>query len=362
MNKYGRRRITTSGMLAACCISMTLWGCGAEEKKPDELVIEPILSEETDQTPPEEDIQTVFEAADSEDTQTDIETDPEDMQAASEESPETVSDSQTLYEQFLSNSISATVASDYSEGDYAEQILDKNTALTLTELEDRVSAYFFDPEYMDKTSCDRIQYAYVDCPDSSDETDRNLLVKFVGLNIYSQDDDSYAVFILNENNGQLYITGSYQCWARSETVAYANGILWNSGSSGAGDHGTDLSAILSNGKPASIYNARILSGQWTSSVNGSLYSEVFGDNTGHSLCVSIYTIGSEKYYQYDMTYCEEEEIPLCETYINRCRDEGDIKWVSEEEIETAIQNQCTAVGIDYSIIDQREETKWNDLS
>lgn len=354
MKRYAKQK---SALMTAACLVMVLCGCAAEENETDKLVIEPIVSEEDVPVNSEENSQTVPTA----DTQADIQTAPEDTPTNSIETSEPSSDSRSLYEQFLRNSISATVDSDYSEGDYSEQILEKNTAFTLTELENRVSAYFFNPEYTDKTSCDRIQYAYVDCPDSSDETDRNLLVKFVGLNIYSQDDDSYAVFILNENDGQLYITGSYQCWARSDTVAYANGILWSSGSSGAGDHGSDWAVVLSDGTPTPIYAVETLSGQWTSSVNGSLYNEVFGDNTEHSLCVSIYTIGSEKYYQYDMAYCEEEEIPLCETYINRCRDEGAIKWVSEEEIETAIQNQCTAVGIDYSIIDQQEEAVWNDL-
>lgn len=218
------------------------------------------------------------------------------------------------------------------------------------------------PEYTDKTSCDQIQYAYVKCPDSSDETEKNLLVKFVGLNIYTQDDQSYAVFILAENNGRLYITGSYECWARSETTAYENGILRSSGSGGAGDHYDGISVLLSDGKPVSIYDAEILSGWWTSYVNDTIYNEVIDENTvPPDLIVAIYTIGDKKYYQYDMSDCREEEKPLCESYISRCRDEAAINWVSEEEIQTAVQNQCIAVGIDYSIIEQREEAVWNEL-
>lgn len=327
--KHGTKQkiIITTG-LTAICLGMVLCGCAAEEKETDQLVIEPIVSGEDVQVNP----------------------------------PEPAPDSQSLYEQFLNGCIPATVDSDYSEGDYSEQILEKNTSFTLAELENRVSAYFFDPEYTDKTSCDQIQYAYVDCPDSSDQADRNLLVKFVGLNIYSPDDDSYAVFILSENDGQLYVTDSYQCWARSETTAYANGVLHSFGSNGAGDHGEDLFAILSNGKPASIYSAHILSGEWAGDVNASIYHEVIDENTvPPALTVSIYTIGSENYYQYDMTYCEEAEIPLCETYINRCRDEAGIHWASEEEIQTAVQDQCNAVGIDSSLVETQEETVWTDL-
>lgn len=339
-------------MLAASCLGMVLWGCASEKKQTNELIIEPIVSGEDVQTATEEDLQTTPEV--------DPQTVSSDVQAASEKDT-SESDSQSLYEQFLNNSIPATVDSGYSEGDYAAQIIEKNTALTLTELEDRVSKYFFDPEYTDKTSCDRIQYAYIGCPDNSDESVKNLLVKFIGLNIYSQDDDSYAVFILTENNGQLSITGSYECWARSETTAYANGTLNSFGSNGAGDHGEGLSAILTDGKVTSIYDAEILSGWWTSYVNESLYNEIFGENTEPNLVVSVYTIDGQKYYQYDMSYCEEGEKTICENYIDRCRDAAAINWVSEEEIKTAIQNRCTAAGIDYSIINQKEEAVWTDL-
>lgn len=319
-----KQKITITAVLTASCLGMTLCGCAAEERETNKLEIEPIVSEE------------------------DIQTDSEENR-------------QTLYEQFLNNSITAAVGSSYAEGNYTAQILGKNSTLTLTELENRVSAYFFDPEYTDKTSCDLIQYAYVDCPDSSDDNAKNLLLKFVGLNIYTQDDDSYAVFILTENDDQLYIADSYQCWARSETTAYANGILNSSGSGGAGDHVGGLSVILSDGTQMPIYSAEILSGWWTSYVNESIYNETFDENMELNFVVSIYTIGDEKYYQYDMSYCEESEIPLCESYINRCRDEAAINWVSEEEIQTAIQNLCTAAGIDYSILDNREEVVWNDL-
>lgn len=322
MKKFEKQKTSIKTALAISCLGMVLWGCASEEKQTNELVIEPIVSEEDVQTP---------------------------------------SNSPSLYEQFLHNSVPATVGSDYSEGDYTAQILEKNSTLKLTELESRVSAYFFDPEYTDKTSCDRIQYAYVNCPDSSDANAKNLLVKFVGLNIYTQDDDSYAVFVLTENDGQLHIASSYQCWARSETTAYANGILHSFGSGGAGDHGEGLSVLLFDGTQKPIYTAEILSGWWTSYVNESIYNDVFGENTEPNLVVSIYTIGGETYHQYDLTYCEDEEKPLCEDYIDRCHEEAAINWGTEEEVHAAIQNQCTAVGIDYSAIDQQEEAVWSDL-
>lgn len=353
MKGYANKKRTIMAALTASCLVMALCGCASEKKETHKLAIEPIVSEEDVPVNSEERSQTVPTA--------DPQTPPEDTPVVSKETSKTAPDSQSLYEQFLNNNIPAAVGSAYPEGNYTAQILGKNSTLTLTELEGRVSAYFFDPEYTDKTSCDRIQYAYVDCPDSADANAKNLLVKFVGLNIYAQDDDSYAVFILTENGGQLHITDTYQCWARSETTAYANGILSSFGSGGAGDHVGGLSVILSDGTQAPVYSAEMLSGWWTSYVNESIYNEVFDENTETNLVVSIYTIGDEKYYQYDMSYCEDEEKPLCEDYIDRCYEEAAINWVTEEEVHAVIQNQCAAFGIDYSAIDQQEEAVWNDL-
>lgn len=98
--KHGtKQKIMITTGLTAICLGMVLCGCAAEEKETDQLVIEPIVSEGDVQVNP----------------------------------PEPAPDSQSLYEQFLNGSIPAIVDSDYSEGDYSEQILEKNTSFTLTE-------------------------------------------------------------------------------------------------------------------------------------------------------------------------------------------------------------------------------------
>lgn len=311
MKRCVKPKVTILILLAAFCADMALWGCAAEEKKTDE----PINAQTTS----------------------------------------------TLYEQFLNGEIPATVSSDYFVDGYAEDILEKNSALTLKELEDCVSNYYFDPEDTDKSFGGHIQYAYMTCPDSPEKREKSLLVKFMGLDIYSENDDSYAVFILSENNGQLSIIGLYECWDRSITTAYANGILSGGGSGGADYHTADLSAILSDGQRIPIYDAAFYSGRSSGEIDWPLYNEIFDDQPEPALTVSIYTIGNEKYYQYDMTYCGEAEIPLCEDYINRCREESAVYWSSDKEIETAVQKQCTAVGVDYALISQREEVVWNDL-
>lgn len=366
-NRKGTHKSAIAILLAASCIGITLSGCATDKNdasKPP--VVEKIsesdmqahesakeeneISESTDAAPSANEPGAANESGEA------------GTQPDSTDTQNAESGTQTLYEQFLQNGISATVRSDYVENDYSEPILEKGNSYTLTKLGERVSKYFLNPEYTTKTSYDYTQYAYVACPDSADADAKNLLIKFVGLNIYSQDDDSYAVFILTEENGQLYITDEYQCWARSDATAYANGTLSDFGSAGAGDHFFGLSAILSNGKRQSIYAEEDLYGWWASCINDSIYSEIFGANTEPSgLVATIYTIGDARYYQYDISSCTEEEKEACETYINRCRDEQAINWVTDDEIQTAIKNQCAALGIDYAVTQQKEEAVWNTL-
>lgn len=371
MKRKSNLKATAISLLTASSIGIVLAGCAAKQENASELaaeqeiIIEDVQELESGEKDPGEKETAAQESpADAPAVNESEESTPgkdSETQTTSTDAPKTSQTSQSLYEQFLNNNAPVTISSDYPETDYMEPIFEKGSSYTLTELGECVSAYFLDPEYTAKTSYDYVQYAYVECPDSSGTDDKNLLVKFVGLNLYSQDDDSYAVFIITETNGQLYITGEYQCWARSATTAYANGTLSSFGSGGAGDHYGEVSVILSNGLQTSIYAAENLSGWWTSYIDDAIYSEIFDENTEFNLVVCIYSIGDAKYYQYDMSDCFEETKALCENYINRCRDELGINWVTEEEIETAIKNQCNAIGVDYDIMQQTEEASWSNL-
>lgn len=262
---------------------------------------------------------------------------------------------QDLYSGFLKNEVPAIVRNDYLQSDYRTNNLESGRAYTFAELGQYVDQSYFDPEYMEKTTYDQAQYTYVGCLDNDAI---NLLVKFIGLNIYSPGDDSFAVYVLSEENGQLYLTGEYECWARSYTEQYRNGLCRSGGSSGAGDHYDGLSVFLSDGKEVSIYEAEILSGWWTSYVDGTIYSEVFGENADVPLEVSVYTIDGDMYHTFDMSECTDDQKTLCETYINRCRDEAGVNWVTEEQLQEAVRKRCSSLGIDYNMLEQQEEVEW----
>lgn len=353
MKRNRTHKLLTTGLLTLSCIGILLTGCGKDDNE--------TKTEDAGQEITEADIKVPAPSSEQ-----NIEEEPKPENPAQDNPPGDAvqtepqeTDTPSLYEQFLHNDLPATIGKGFPQEEYRSPICETGASYTLSELGDKVSVYFLDPEYTDKTSYDSIEYAYVNSSDGTDK--KHLLVKFVGLNIYAPDDLSYAVFVITENDGQLYITHEYECWARSATLAYANGLLHSDGSGGAGDHYVGLSAILSDGNCSSIYFSEILGGWWTSYVDAGIYSEVFGESMETNLTVSIYTIGDTLYYLYDMSACSEEEKPLCETYIDNCRTQAGINWVTEEEIQTAIQNQCTALDIDYTILQSQEETAWNQL-
>lgn len=329
-------------LLSAACIGITLSGCAADDKNTiDQNVEQEILAENIQTPAPASNEIVVNETI---------------------EMPEITLSSQDLYEQFLSGNIPVTFNSNYTDNIYIEPILENGNSYTLTELGEFVSEYYLDSEDTDKTSYDYVQYAYVECPDNTDTNDMNLLVKFIGLDIYCSDDDSYAVFVITDNNGQLYVTDTYECWARSNTTAYANGTLECLGENGATNLDYTLSAIFSNGKQTTIYDTKILGSENARYIDFDIYRDIFNENICHTFEVYISAIGDEDFYQYDIPdYCSEEEKLLCETYVNRCRDEAGIHWATDEELQSAIQRQCIALGIDYCITQEPKEAVWNDL-
>lgn len=267
---------------------------------------------------------------------------------------------QDLYAGFIKNEVPAIIGEGYPQMDYRVFNLEPGKPYTFSDLGTFVNASYFDPEYSEKVSYDYAQYMYLDCPDSNAV---NLLVKFSGLGIYAPDDDSFAVFVITEKDGQLYLTDWYECWARSGTKACKNGLLTSFGSSGAGDHHEGISAVLTDGKITDIYRAEILTGQWASYVsNDVMYNEVFADNMDIIFSVTIYTIGDKRLYTYDLSECTDDQISVCETYIDRCRDEAGIEWVTEDVIQEAVRERCSLLGVSYEAIGQQEEAEWTEIN
>lgn len=347
------------------CAGMIITGCADqksdEQEKPEVISLDLGENVQNDETNEEQVNNTGSNAGATAQSEENAEQQEPEAEIISEDDTKNIQNNekpQDLYMQFINNKISAIIGNDYPQDEYRIFNLENGKSYTFGELSQYVNQSYFDPEYSEKTSYDYAQYTYVECPDSDS---KNFLVKFVGLNIYSPGDDSFAVYVFTETDGQLYLTDGYECWARSYTEQYRDGLCSNYGSGGAGDHYSGMSAIMSNGKITDVYGAEILSGWWTSYISDAIYNEVFAGNEDVPLNVSIYTIGEEKYYLYDLSECTEDQAALCETYISRCRDEAGINWATDAELEQVIKKRCSLLGVDYDTIGQQEEAEWTNI-
>ena len=75
----------------------------------------------------------------------------------------------------------------------------------------------------------------------------------------------------------------------------------------------------------------------------------------------VHSIGDKTLHTYDLSECTGEQLRMCETYINRCRDEVGVNWVTEEDVQKAIQERCGALSIDDKLIAQQEEVEWKNI-
>ena len=144
-------------ILLAVWIGSTLSGCtggkdvGVDQSAEESVVESEALADTNDSTDKDTDMPV--------DDQTDIASVEDQSEKADSQGDSTKNEN--LYEKFLKNEIVATVNIESSqENEYYVPLLEKGSFYTLEQLGQRISEYFFDPEYSDKTSYDQVQYAY----------------------------------------------------------------------------------------------------------------------------------------------------------------------------------------------------------
>lgn len=358
------------------CIIAVLTGCGNENK---EKAAEKAAGLATDQleflaknpaADVQKDIQEYIKALAEEEQEQ--ETDDNPPPDFSVETPAACDASDgTLYESFLKGQAAATVREDFLS-DVLESIspLEKGKSYTLEGLGKLVNYYYLErskPGYTDRTTYDEIQYAYIGCLDGDA---KNLLIMFRGLDIYCENDGSYTVMAVTAQEGRLYITYQYDAWPRSVPYEYTKGQIAGSGSNGAGDHSSDLSVILADGTCERIYDARCLCDEWIRYANEDIFAEVCYNDDNIYLAseagwqVDIITIGGTKYYQYyqsDTGEYSEEQKAAFQEFIDRCREEASIDWVSDEVVEEAIEDRCVQLGFHYENAKDFVEAEWISL-
>lgn len=129
-----------------------------------------------------------------------------------------------------------------SDGFFKEPLFEQGQEYTLLEILERITAYYF--EYSENKKINYIDYGYIDC--GKDEVS-DLILRFNGMNIDGQDDDSTLVYIIKYINGKLYLCYCFETWSRSESSINEYGYYTSSGSGGASNHITEYGLIDKDG-------------------------------------------------------------------------------------------------------------------
>lgn len=107
-----------------------------------------------------------------------------------------------------------------------------------------------EPGYLWNGYVDEIQYAYLDL--GADEIPE-LLVTFVGMDIYAQDDDSTWEYVIRYDGTGLSVCYEFETWARSDTTVSYYGVVNSGGSSGAASCSSSVGVLDAQGRYQELY-------------------------------------------------------------------------------------------------------------
>lgn len=198
-----------------------------------------------------------------------------------------------------------------------------------------------------------LQYAYIDCgKDGVSE----LAVRFYGMNIYCEDDDSDCTFVIKYKEDKLLLVRCADSWARSYETLYSSGYITGFGSGGAGDQFVWNLILDRDGNLVNIYEFEYLSGGfYVDMADEEIYQGAFGNPEKEiSVNLAIYQIGDKKYYVFeeDTEYVEE-----CKKYIELGKEKG-MCFITAEEVDTLIQQRRDEMGINVACL-APVEPEWN---
>ena len=185
---------------------------------------------------------------------------------------------------------------------------------------------------------DEIQYAYLDL--GADEVPE-LLLTFVGMDIYAQDDDSTWEYVIRYDGAGLSVCYDFETWARSDTSVSYYGIVSDGGSNGASSHSYYEGILDAEGNYVGIYGCN--QEGMVSTYQEPFYSDGF--EMLPDIGLNIYEIGDSYYLVYDewmnegrMSY--EEAVAYFEGYGYRIYSVAEWETILNEHIRTldALQN------------------------
>jgi hypothetical protein len=150
--------------------------------------------------------------------------------------------SMEAYEKFMKNQAKVSFDRFMPEDNLGEAFYKKGSEYTLLEALNIITAHYFD--HSEKKKVKYIDYSYIDCgKDGVNE----LVLRFNGMDIYCENDDSTLVYIIKYIDGKLSLCDYYETWARSHSTINEYGYYQLGGSSGASRHGVEYGLIDKDG-------------------------------------------------------------------------------------------------------------------
>ena len=150
--------------------------------------------------------------------------------------------SMEAYEKFMRNEMKVSFDRFMPKDDMGEALYKKESEYTFSEVLDIVTANYF--ENFTNKKIKYIDYSYIDCgKDGVNE----LALRFNGMDIYEEYDDSTLVYIIKYIDEKLSLCYYYETWARSDSTMNEYGYYQSGGSNGASNYSNDYGLIDKDG-------------------------------------------------------------------------------------------------------------------
>lgn len=179
-----------------------------------------------------------------------------------------------------------------------------------------------------------------------------LAVKFPVVNIYSEDDDSYAVLIFNYIDGTLHITYSFDYWAVNTVHLYENGLIESSISVGAGEEIYDVGVLSEEGKCQIVYTDDVCSREWIASATSfDVYNKYYEQGV-NAPGIELHKLSFEGDTVWAYAGLESNEINAVDREFLAAIDEAGFKIVDMDIIEDKIEEEVNQlIGDSYGYSD-----------
>lgn len=279
--------------------------------------------------------------------------------------------SMEAYEKFINNEMKLSFDYIMHMDNTEEASYMKEGEHSLSEVLGIITEHYFNNSTDKKI--ESIDYAYIDC---GNDGVKELALRFNGMDIYSEEDESTLVYIIKYIDGKLSLRYYFNTWARSESIMNEYGYLWSGGSNGASNYMENYSLIDKAGNWQFI-----VSTESEQDINQLIWSDKLGrlpavaEKKGISGGMELNTIcfdydnkeegGNKEYFYTFYVYDENGELiednSLYKSSIYKeIFDEAEVPFITPDEVQDMISEKEKRVGA-AAEIKAGEEIIWKTL-